>query len=51
MNLRQLRYFCEVVEAGSAALAAKRLFVAPTVGAQLILTHGFHLNLTHPKTA
>lgn len=30
MNLRQLRYFCEVVEAGSAALAAKRLFVAPT---------------------
>lgn len=30
MNLRQLRYFCEVVDAGSAAEAAKRLFVAPT---------------------
>lgn len=30
MNLRQLRYFCEVVEAGSAAHAAEKLFVAPT---------------------
>ncbi|CAE6898060.1 MULTISPECIES: LysR family transcriptional regulator [Paraburkholderia] len=30
MNLRQLRYFCEVVEAGSAAAAAARLHVAPT---------------------
>ena len=30
MNLRQLRYFCEVVEAGSARLAAERLYVAPT---------------------
>lgn len=30
MNLRQLRYFCEVVEAGSARLAAEKLFVAPT---------------------
>lgn len=30
MNLRQLKYFCEVVEARSAALAAERLFVAPT---------------------
>lgn len=30
MNTRQLKYFCEVVEAGSAALAASRLFVAPT---------------------
>jgi DNA-binding transcriptional LysR family regulator len=30
MNLRQLRYFCEVVEAGSAAHAAERLHVAPT---------------------
>jgi len=30
MNLRQLRYFCEVVETGSAAQAATRLFVAPT---------------------
>ncbi|CAG2143027.1 HTH-type transcriptional regulator BenM [Cupriavidus campinensis] len=30
MNLRQLRYFCEVVDAGSAAEAANRLFVAPT---------------------
>lgn len=30
MNLRQLRYFCEVVDAGSAAEAAHRLFVAPT---------------------
>jgi DNA-binding transcriptional LysR family regulator len=30
MNLRQLRYFCEVVDAGSAVHAAERLFVAPT---------------------
>jgi len=30
MNLRQLRYFCEVVETGGGNLAAKRLFVAPT---------------------
>jgi DNA-binding transcriptional LysR family regulator len=30
MNIRQLRYFCEVVETGSAAQAATRLFVAPT---------------------
>jgi len=30
MNLRQLRYFCEVVEAGSAVAAAGRLHVAPT---------------------
>lgn len=30
MNLRQLRYFCEVVEAGSARAAAEKLFVAPT---------------------
>jgi DNA-binding transcriptional LysR family regulator len=30
MNLRQIKYFCEVVEAGSAAHAAERLFVAPT---------------------
>jgi DNA-binding transcriptional LysR family regulator len=30
MNLRQLTYFCEVVEAGSMAQAAQRLFVAPT---------------------
>jgi DNA-binding transcriptional LysR family regulator len=30
MNFRQLRYFCEVVETGSAAQAATRLFVAPT---------------------
>lgn len=30
MNLRQLRYFCEIVEAGSAAAAAARLHVAPT---------------------
>jgi len=30
MNLKQLRYFCEVVEAGSAAHAAERLYVAPT---------------------
>lgn len=30
MNLRQIRYFCEVVEAGSAAHAAERLCVAPT---------------------
>ena len=30
MNLRQVRYFCEVVDAGSAAAAAARLHVAPT---------------------
>src|SRR5450830_531732 len=30
MNLKQLRYFCEVVEAGSAAHAAARLHVVPT---------------------
>ena len=30
MNLRQIRYFCEVVDAGSAAQAAARLHVAPT---------------------
>lgn len=30
MNLRQLRYFCSVVDSGSLAKAAERLFVAPT---------------------
>ena len=30
MNLRQIKYFCEVVEAGSAVQAAAHLFVAPT---------------------
>ena len=30
MNLRQIRYFCEVVAAGSAAQAAEKLCVAPT---------------------
>lgn len=30
MNFRQLRYFCEIVDAGSAAHAAERLYVAPT---------------------
>src|SRR3954467_14925537 len=30
MNIRQMRYFCEVVDAGSAAVAAERLHVAPT---------------------
>jgi DNA-binding transcriptional LysR family regulator len=30
MNLRQLTYFCKTVEAGSAVLAASRIFVAPT---------------------
>lgn len=30
MNLKQLQYFCEVVQSGSAALAAKKLFVAAT---------------------
>lgn len=30
MNLRQMRYLCEVVEAGSASAAAARLHVAPT---------------------
>ncbi|MEP6874843.1 MAG: LysR family transcriptional regulator [Burkholderiales bacterium] len=30
MNFRQLRYFCEVVDSGTIAWAAERLFVAPT---------------------
>lgn len=30
MNLRQLRYFCEIVDSGSASAAAARLHVAPT---------------------
>ena len=30
MNLKQMRYFCETVEAGGATHAAGRLFVAPT---------------------
>ena len=30
MNFRQMRYFCDVVEAGSAVAAARRLHVAPT---------------------
>ena len=30
MNLRQLRYFCEVVDTGNARAAAEKLFVAPT---------------------
>ncbi len=30
MNFRQLRYFCEVVDAGTLARAAERLYVAPT---------------------
>ncbi|OYD60183.1 UNVERIFIED_ORG: DNA-binding transcriptional LysR family regulator [Burkholderia sp. CF145] len=30
MNLKQIRYFCAVVEAGSASLAADALFIAPT---------------------
>jgi DNA-binding transcriptional LysR family regulator len=30
MNLRQLSYFCEIVESGSAVAAASRLHVAPT---------------------
>lgn len=30
MNLRQLHYFCETAAGGSAAQAAKKLFVAPT---------------------
>ena len=30
MKLRQMRYFCEVVEAGNARAAAEKLFVAPT---------------------
>ncbi len=30
MNFKQLRYFCEVVDSGTLARAAERLFVAPT---------------------
>ncbi|MDN7133522.1 LysR family transcriptional regulator [Halomonas sp. MC140] len=38
MNLRQMLYFCEVVDAGGGSAAAKRLFIAPTaISAQLAL--------------
>jgi len=30
MNLKQIRYFCETVDAGNARAAAEKLFVAPT---------------------
>ncbi|RNM09156.1 LysR family transcriptional regulator [Dickeya undicola] len=30
MNIKQLQYFCKVVETGSASQAAKQLFLAPT---------------------
>lgn len=30
MNFKQLRYFCEVIDSGTLARAAERLFVAPT---------------------
>jgi DNA-binding transcriptional LysR family regulator len=30
MNLKQLKYFCEVVDTGNARIAAEKLFVAPT---------------------
>lgn len=30
MNLKQVRYFCETVDAGNARAAAEKLFVAPT---------------------
>ncbi|MBN3846131.1 LysR family transcriptional regulator [Paraburkholderia sp. Ac-20342] len=41
MNLRQLRYFCEIVESGSSAQAAARLYVAATaVSAQLSQLEG-----------
>ncbi|WED25462.1 LysR family transcriptional regulator [Vibrio sp. DW001] len=30
MNLKQIKYFCEIVKVGSAAQAAKNLYVAPT---------------------
>jgi DNA-binding transcriptional LysR family regulator len=30
MNIKQLTYFCEVVDAGSASTAAHKLFIAPT---------------------
>ncbi|MBY4890567.1 LysR family transcriptional regulator [Pantoea sp. DY-15] len=30
MNIKQLIYFCQVVESGSASMAAKQLFIAPT---------------------
>lgn len=30
MNIKQLTYFCQIVESGSASLAAKQLFIAPT---------------------
>lgn len=30
MNIKQLTYFCQIVESGSASAAAKQLFIAPT---------------------
>lgn len=37
MNIKQLSYFCHVVESGSASAAAKRLFIAPTaISMQLV---------------
>jgi len=30
MNIKQLSYFCQIVESGSASAAAKQLFIAPT---------------------
>ncbi|PLP96461.1 LysR family transcriptional regulator [Cupriavidus pauculus] len=43
MNLKQLRYFCEVVDAGSAVSAAGRLFVAPTAISMQIAQLESHL--------
>jgi DNA-binding transcriptional LysR family regulator len=43
MNLRQIKYFCEVVDAGSAALAAGRLCVAPTAISMQIAQLEAHL--------
>ncbi|RYY55869.1 MAG: LysR family transcriptional regulator [Comamonadaceae bacterium] len=38
LNLKQLRSFCEVVDAGNARAAAEKLFIAPTaISMQLAL--------------
>lgn len=46
MNLKQLRYFCEAVEAGGGNRAAKRLFVAPTAISNQIALLEQHLGGT-----
>ena len=43
MNLKQIKYFCEVVEAGSAKKAAEKLHIAPTAISMQISDLEVHL--------